>query len=108
MNGNVSEKIMENVLSTVEKQTCLDSMLNLLIQKRADKAFSDQRVCDSLEIDKAQFISQEKYAKFVVVGNNVSQNINKEMLIHEYIEQLTWKEQLEIADLVADKVEQLF
>ena len=29
------------------------------------------------------------------------------MLIQEYIEQLTWQEQLEIADLISDKVEQL-
>ena len=40
-----------------------------------------------------------------MTGNSVSQNINKDMLVQEYIEQLTWKEQLEIADLIANKIE---
>ena len=77
---------MENALSIVEKQTCLDSVLNLLVYKRADKVTNDQLICENLKIDKALFISPEKYAKLIVAGENVSQNINKEMLVQEYIE----------------------
>ena len=63
---------MESALSTVKKLTCLDSMLNLLIQKRADRTTNDQQICECLKVDKTQLISQEEYAKLIVTGNSVS------------------------------------
>lgn len=48
---------MENVLPVVKEQTCLDSMLNLLIQKRDERTMDDRQVCNYLEVDATQLIT---------------------------------------------------
>ena len=82
----ISDAIMDSSRSIVSKRTCLDSMLNVLIQKIDSSDALDREVCSLLETTKYKTFTPEQYAQFIVAGNKAYHSVDKKAYVQDYIE----------------------